>query len=734
MVSLTEKVLKLMDIPQNIRNIGIIAHIHHGKTTLTDNLLAGAGMLAEELAGEAMFTWWHETERQREMTVYGAAVSMVHEYEGQEYLINLIDTPGHVEFSGQVTRAARAIDGAIVVVDFVDGVMPQTESVLRTALKEYVKPVLFINKTDRAITELKLPPEKIMERIGKIVIEVNKLIEKYAPEEFKDKWKVNVMDGSVAFGSAKYHWALSVPYMKKYNVSFKDVINIYNSVGEDKEKLKEEMRKKAPVAKVVLDMVVKHLPSPVEAQKYRIKKIWRGDISTPAGQAMINLDPNGPVIINVTNVIIDKVSKQEIVTARIFSGTLNKGDELYVPSLGRNIKLQQIAIWKGIQRINVDSVKAGNIIALVGIKDLKPGDTLIGKIEDPKSVEPFEEIKHWLDPVVTKSFEPQNPNDLSKLIETLKLLEKEDPTMKVEINQETGEILVSGLGDLHLQIIEYRVANDFGIPIKTGQPIVVYRESVNKETSMHEGKSPNKHNKLYFIIEPLPPEIYQKLREYIREGKIPEGRIKKEDYWKYFAEIGFDKEEARRIIMVHNGNVLVNMVRGVVHLPEIIEYVVEGFKQVMDQGPIAWEPCIMLKVKFMDAVLHEDAIHRGPAQIIPATKDAIKEAILEAPVLYEPLQIIRVDVPQENMGDVISLISTRRGQILEVNTEEERAIIKAKVPVANMFGFTDELRSVTSGRGVWYLEDQVFEKVPRELQDQIIQSIRQRKGIPSDVH
>ena len=734
MVSLTEKVLKLMDIPQNIRNIGIIAHIHHGKTTLTDNLLAGAGMLAEELAGEAMFTWWHETERQREMTVYGAAVSMVHEYEGQEYLINLIDTPGHVEFSGQVTRAARAIDGAIVVVDFVDGVMPQTESVLRTALKEYVKPVLFINKTDRAITELKLPPEKIMERIGKIVIEVNKLIEKYAPEEFKDKWKVNVMDGSVAFGSAKYHWALSVPYMKKYNVSFKDIINIYNSVGEDKEKLKEEMRKKAPVAKVVLDMVVKHLPSPVEAQKYRIKKIWRGDISTPAGQAMINLDPNGPVIINVTNVIIDKVSKQEIVTARIFSGTLNKGDELYVPSLGRNIKLQQIAIWKGIQRINVDSVKAGNIIALVGIKDLKPGDTLIGKIEDPKSVEPFEEIKHWLDPVVTKSFEPQNPNDLSKLIETLKLLEKEDPTMKVEINQETGEILVSGLGDLHLQIIEYRVANDFGIPIKTGQPIVVYRESVNKETSMHEGKSPNKHNKLYFIIEPLPPEIYQKLREYIREGKIPEGRIKKEDYWKYFAEIGFDKEEARRIIMVHNGNVLVNMVRGVVHLPEIIEYVVEGFKQVMDQGPIAWEPCIMLKVKFMDAVLHEDAIHRGPAQIIPATKDAIKEAILEAPVLYEPLQIIRVDVPQENMGDVISLISTRRGQILEVNTEEERAIIKAKVPVANMFGFTDELRSVTSGRGVWYLEDQVFEKVPRELQDQIIQSIRQRKGIPPDVH
>ena len=303
---LTEKVLELMNKPEQIRNIGIVAHIHHGKTTLTDNLLAGAGMLAEDLAGEAMFTWWHETERQREMTVYGAAVSMVHNYEGKDYLINLVDTPGHVEFSGQVTRAARAIDGAIVVVDFVDGVMPQTESVLRTVLKEYVKPVLFINKTDRAITELKLPPEKIIEKIAKIVVEVNRLIEKYAPPEFKDKWKVNVTDGTVAFGSAKYHWALSVPYMKKAGVSFKDIIKIYEEAGEDKEKLKELARKVAPVAKVILDMVVKHLPSPKEAQAYRIRKIWRGDIESSLGKAMVNLDPNGPVLINVTNVIIDK--------------------------------------------------------------------------------------------------------------------------------------------------------------------------------------------------------------------------------------------------------------------------------------------------------------------------------------------------------------------------------------------------------------------------------------------
>ncbi|MEM1782374.1 MAG: elongation factor EF-2 [Nanopusillaceae archaeon] len=731
---LTEKVLELMNKPEQIRNIGIIAHIHHGKTTLTDNLLAGAGMLAEELAGEAMFTWWHETEKQREMTVYGAAVSMVHSYENKEYLINLIDTPGHVEFSGQVTRACRAIDGAIVVVDFVDGVMPQTESVLRTALKEYVKPVLFINKTDRAITELKLPPEKIVERIGKIVIEVNRLIEKYSPPEFKDKWKINVQDGTVAFGSAKYHWALSFPYMKKNNVSFKDLIDIYNKAGDNKEMLKDLMREKAPVAQVVLDMVVKHLPSPVEAQKYRIKKIWKGNLDSEVGKSMTDLNPNGPIVLNVTNVIIDKISKQEIATARIFSGTLKKGDEVYLASQNRKVKLQQIAIWKGIQRIPVEEIKAGNIAAILGVRGLYAGETVIGNVANPETIETFEDIKHWLEPVVTKSFEPKNPNDLSKLIETLKLLEREDPTLKVEINQETGEILVSGLGDLHLQIIEYRVMNDFGVEITTGKPIVVYRESVSKPSQVYEGKSPNKHNKIYIQVEPLPYEIYQKMKEYIREGKLPDGRIKKEDVWKVLAEIGLDKEEARRVQMIYNGNLFIDMTRGIVHLPEVIESIITAFKEVMDRGPIAWEPCVMLKVKLIDAVLHEDAIHRGPAQIIPATKDAIKAAILENPIIYEPLQIIRVDASPETVGDVVSLISSRRGQIITMDVEEDRAVVKAKVPVANMFGFTDELRSITSGRGVWYLEDQVFEKLPKELEETIIGEIRKRKGIPEGVH
>ena len=284
-----EKVKKLMEMHDRIRNIGICAHIDHGKTTLSDNLLAGAGMISKELAGEQLALDFDEEEAARGITIYAANVSMVHEYEGKEYLINLIDTPGHVDFGGDVTRAMRAIDGAIVVVCAVEGVMPQTETVLRQALKERVKPVLFINKVDRLINELKLTPEELMNRFAKIINDINKLILKMAPEEFKDKWLVNVSDGSVAFGSAYYNWAISVPFMKKRGVTFKDIIKYCE---EDRQK---ELAEKAPLHEVVLDMVIKHLPNPPTAQKYRIPNIWKGDLNSEIGKAMINCDPNGPL-------------------------------------------------------------------------------------------------------------------------------------------------------------------------------------------------------------------------------------------------------------------------------------------------------------------------------------------------------------------------------------------------------------------------------------------------------
>ena len=217
-----DKIKELMYMPERIRNMGIVAHIDHGKTTLSDNLLAGAGMISEELAGQQLYLDFDEQERERGITINAANVSMVHEYKGKEYLINLIDTPGHVDFGGDVTRAMRAVDGVIVVVDAVEGVMPQTETVLRQALRENVKPVLFINKVDRLIRELELTPDQMQERLIKVITEVNKLIKAMKPEKYKE-WMIKVEDGSVAFGSALYKWAVSVPAMKETGIGFKEV-------------------------------------------------------------------------------------------------------------------------------------------------------------------------------------------------------------------------------------------------------------------------------------------------------------------------------------------------------------------------------------------------------------------------------------------------------------------------------------------------------------------------------
>src|SRR3989338_9937789 len=220
---------ELMAQRENILNIGTVAHIDHGKTTLSDSLIAAAGLISQEVAGTAQIMDYEDQEQDRGITINAANISLVFESEGKSHLINLIDTPGHVDFTGEVIRAMRAVDGVIVVIDAVEGVMPQTETVIRQALKEYVKPILFINKVDRLINELKFTPEQIQERFTKLIIQFNKLIEQIAEAEFKKAWKVNIADGSVAFGSARENWALSLSFMKKRGITFKDIVNLYTT-------------------------------------------------------------------------------------------------------------------------------------------------------------------------------------------------------------------------------------------------------------------------------------------------------------------------------------------------------------------------------------------------------------------------------------------------------------------------------------------------------------------------
>ncbi|MCA9487138.1 MAG: elongation factor EF-2 [Nanoarchaeota archaeon] len=715
---LGQAVVDAMKRPTLIRNIAIAAHIDHGKTTLSDNLLSGAGMISEELAGKQRFMDFHEDEAARGITIDAANVSMVHNVEGTDFLINLIDTPGHVDFGGDVTRAMRAVDGAVVLSCAVEGIMPQTETVLRQALKEKVKPILFINKADRLIKELKLTPEMMQERFVKIINTLNVLIEKIAPPEFKQKWKVNVNDGSVIFGSAFSNWALSVPYMQKKGINFKKVIDAYEA--EDPEEIKK-LAKEAPLHTVLLNSVVDHLPNPVVAQKYRIPLIWPGDNESKVGKDLSSCDPAGELGFVVTKITQDKHAG-EVCTGRMFSGTVRKGMEV-VTSKGKKGRIQQVFVSKGPQRVQIEEAVAGNIVGIAGIKDIFVGETV-----SVQGITPFEDIQHIFEPVVTVAVEPTKPADLPKLVEVLKIVAKEDPSLKVTINEETGEFLIAGMGELHLEVVTNRIKEEKGFPIKVSPPIVVYRESVSKLSAEVEGKSPNKHNKFYMTVEPLEASV----AEAIANGDIHEGRVKKKDraYWDLLTDKGLDKDESERVKDIYQGNMFIDMTRGIVALNEVIELVLDSFEEVMRGGPLAREGCVKLKVKLNDVSLHEDSIHRGPGQVYPAVRDGLKEAITGASaVLFEPVQILQVDCPQDQMGNVSSVIQNRRGQVLDMVIDEDNMTIIAKIPVAETFGLSGDLRSATGGRGSFFVKAQTFEQLPRELQDNIIRNIRTRKGL-----
>ena len=463
------KASQLVNKPDSIRNIGIAAHIDHGKTTLSDNLIAGAGMMSEELAGKQLMLDFDEQEQARGITINAANASMVHRVDDRDYLINLIDTPGHVDFGGDVTRAMRAVDGCIIVVDAVEGVMPQTETVIRQALREYVKPVLFINKVDRLINELKLNGDEMQKKFIKIINDVNRLLNKYAAESKRKEWQLNVVEGKVAFGSAYNNWAISVPAMKSYGVNFNDIVNL---VRDGKQK---ELAKKAPLHKIILNMVVHHLPDPKEAQKYRIPNIWKGDLESPIGKSMEECDRTGHVSMMIVKIIVDPHAG-EIAVGRVFSGTLSKGQELYINGVGGKFKVQTLAMMVGPDRIQVDSIAAGNIAAVIGLKSAIAGST----VSFSQDMEPFEPMVHYTDPVVTLAIEAKQTSDLPKLIDVLKTVSKADPSIQININQETGEHLISGMGELHLEVTLYRIKNDYKVDVTTSDPIVVYKETVEK--------------------------------------------------------------------------------------------------------------------------------------------------------------------------------------------------------------------------------------------------------------
>jgi elongation factor 2 len=717
-----EEIQKLMNYPVMIRNTSIIAHVDHGKTTLSDSLLAAAGIISEQRAGQqlALDSW--ELEQKRQMTVFASNVSLAHTYMEKDYLINLIDTPGHIDFSGAVTRSLRAVDGALVVVDAVEGPMTQTETVLMQALRERVKPILFINKVDRLIKEIKLTPEEIQRKFGRIIVRVNNLIEKYAPADHKKDWQVKVENGSVAFGSALHKWGLNLPHMKAKGITFADIIDAYTGEHDEIDRKVDALSKKAPLHEPVLDMFVEQLPNPLEAQPYRQSQIWPGDANSAVGKGMAKVDPDAPVLMCISTIEVDPHSGV-VAIGRVFSGTVEKGKVVQLITSRQKGTIQQVYMSMAADRVIIGKVPAGNIAALSGLPSIHVGETVA---EEGSDTHAFEGLKYVSDPVVTVAVEPADVKDLPLFDKVMHKLTTEDPNLKFTINKESGEYLLSGMGELHLEITAYRM-QEANLKVKTSKPIVIYRETITHdyEGPAIMGKSPNKHNKLWVTIQKLPDEVI----EAIKTGKISEMQTR-EERQKILKGFGWDTENARNVIAIEENNILVNRIRGRQYVDEIMDHIKSGFREAVFTSVLAKEPAYGLKVNLEDVTVHDDPAHRGPAQILPMTWRPIWcTFLLSDPKLLEPLISFECKVPNEFVSNVIAIVQKRRGKILDMINEEEMIVVKAEMPVSESFGLADELRSSTQGRAFWATQFSRWSPVPEQMQAEIIKQIRERRGL-----
>ncbi|UCE43498.1 MAG: elongation factor EF-2 [Candidatus Bathyarchaeota archaeon] len=720
----TKDILKLMSKKEDIRDIGIIAHIDHGKTTMTDSLLAEAGLLSPKIAGEARALDYLEEEQKRGITIKTANISLMHEVEGKQYVVNLIDTPGHVDFTGKVTRALRAIDGAVVVVDAVEEVMVQTETVTRQALEERVKPVLFINKVDRLIRELKLNPAEVQAKLYRIIRDFNNLIDIYGEQEYKKEWKVDAAKGTVAFGSALHKWGFTVDIAHDKGMMFSDIVDTY------KKERWQELEKTLPLHNAILGMSVRNLPNPVEAQKYRVPKVWRGDVESEIGQAMLKCDDNGPTVICLTSAQMDPHAGL-VATGRMFSGSIEEGDQIYLVGARKDYRVQQVSMYMAAFREPVERIVAGNIAALLGLDLARAGETLVDVTHKGVMI-PFERIKYVSEPVVTIAIEPKHPKELPRLVDLMHRLSIEDPNLVTTINKETGEYLLSGMGELHLEIaVKFLGQYGGGLEILTSRPIVVYRESVAGQGVVAMAKSPNKHSRFWIQVEPLGQQVL----DMINKGEIDEYMGRKQMGTVLRKEAQWPTDEARNVWTIEeHRNILVNRTKGIQYLREVRDMVMAGFRWACQNGPLSEEPIRGLKVKLMDVKLHEDPVHRGPAQVMPATRRALLGSFLTAkPVLLEPVYKIGVSVPAQWVGDVTGMISRKRGRILSSQQKGPVTMITGYIPVAETFGLSADIRSATSGHAFWQTQFDHWEKVPESLVLEVITGIRERRGLSPEI-
>ncbi len=679
-----------------IRNIGIIAHIDHGKTTLADSLLAGAGLLSTKMAGMARVLDYLEEEQKRKITIKTANISLLYKVEGTSYVINLVDTPGHVDFTGKVTRALRVIDGAVVVVDAVEEIMAQTEIVTKQALEERVRPVLFINKVDRLITELQFSDEQIQKKLDQIISRFNDLIELYAEPSFKNKWKISGSLGNVAFGSALHGWGFTLNMAKQLGVKFSDITKAYAN-GEQM-----KLQKTLPVYEAIFEMAINVVPNPREAQSYRIEKIWDGKVTSKIGLALVECTDDATAVLFITNVHADS-NGDTVATGRVFSGKVKKGDRLHLVDALSETEVKEVSIDMGALREEVSEVSAGSLASFTLTGRVKAGATLVDLAHKDGMV-PFEGICYVSEPVVTLAVEPKTPQEIPLLLDALEKLAAEDPNLKVTADKQTGEYLLSGMGELHLEIAVHQLKSD-GLNVTVSSPRVVYSETVQKKGAVALAKSPNKLNSFWVQVMP-------ETEENEHPADVDSGNV-------------LSVDEYRNVLLDCSGKT-----EGVSE--ETLEAIIAGFEYACRDGPLCGEPVRHLKVNLID--LQTNQSNEDGSEVMRGIGKAIFGSFLTAdPVLLEPIYKIIISVATELSGECSRMLAMRRGKVTLFEQKGLLNIISAYIPVSETFDFSKELRSATSGRAFWQTFFDHWERMPQKLTLQVINDLRQRKGLSPEI-
>lgn len=717
------EILPLMQNIENIRNVGILAHIDHGKTTLSDSLLAYCGLLSPSLAGEARVLDFLEEEQKRGITIKTANISLPFKSESKSYIINLIDTPGHVDFSGVRDQSLRVIDGAIIVIDSVEGCMAQTEVVTKQALEEKIKPILFINKIDRLITELKLSLSEIEKRLVDIIQDFNNFIEIYALDDSKTQWSIRFEKGNIVFGSALHLWGCSANDMIRKNIKFRDILEFYKS-GK-KFSGSSQIDKYLPLSESIFNMIINNLPNPKQAQKYRIPKLWADDISSEMGNNLIECNPKGPALIyiykNISDINIGRIS-----VGRIFSGTIEVGQELFSLRSSTYNKIQQIFLFMGPHRESIKTLSAGNIVAL-SLKDSKIGDTLTQKnFED---IIPFEEISYETEAVVQYSVEPLHPRDIKKMLDILEEISINDPNLKTVLNEETGEILISGLGELHLEIIINELKKR-SLEIIQSEPIVTYRESIQEKSEKITTSSLDSQNKITIQIEPLEKKVVDLLTEKKITMKMSRKRISQ------FLQnnTNWNKELIENLIYFDSFGNMVFLIDEKYNSglnEKVLSAIQDRFERIFRFGPLIHDPIRGILVKIHNLSLKHETSQINIVQFLPLFKNGLLEAFKRIePIILQPIYKIEIKTISSYIGIINSTISQCNGKILQINQKGQDTFISGQIPVAGTFNLASKLRSKTSGRIFFMTSFSHWEIIrPESYMKEIIRSIRAKRGI-----